>query len=113
MDIRGETRERERLTRGTPSRKDFDHMAAEGIFLQSSGRLTVLEQRDYDSEAVLQKALADFPEVLAGPTTTGEGDSRLLLVRREMGVPSAESGPALLSLDHLFLDAEGCQSWSR
>ena len=82
-------------------------MTTEGIFLQSGSDLTVLRQRGYDSEAVLQASLMEHPEVIAGPTTTGEGDARLLLVRREMGVPVSADGSGLFSLDHLFLDADG------
>jgi hypothetical protein len=45
----------------------------------------VLEQRPYDSEALLQEALASFPAVLAGSSTVDDlSASRLLLVRREM-----------------------------
>lgn len=77
-------------------------MPGEGVFLQSGDGLTVLVQRDYDSEALLQIALAAHPEVLAGPTTTGEAEGRLLLVRREMGVPSVQEGSNTFSLDHLF-----------
>ena len=61
----------------------------------------------YETEDVLQRALAEHPEVIAGPTTAGEGEGKLLLVRREMGVPGAEGGPTTWSLDHLFLDADG------
>jgi hypothetical protein len=82
-------------------------MPGEGIFLQVGSELVVLEERAYDSEALLQEALARFPEVMAGSTTTGSGSTRLLLVRREMGVPSAEGAGATWSLDHLFVDAEG------
>ncbi|MEU4293822.1 hypothetical protein AB0E63_36860 [Kribbella sp. NPDC026596] len=60
----------------------------------------------YDSEELLQGALAKYPEVIAGPTTEGDGEARLLLVSREMGVPTAEQGPANFSLDHLFIDHE-------
>ncbi|WP_146220443.1 hypothetical protein [Geodermatophilus normandii] len=35
------------------------------------------------------------------------GSGRLLLIRREMGVPSAQDGGGTFSLDHLFVDGEG------
>ena len=66
----------------------------------------MLTDRPYDSEAILQEALALYPEVIAGPTTAGRRDARLLLVRREMGVPSQESGSNTFSLDHLFIDSD-------
>ena len=83
-------------------------MGADGIFLIRDGRLALLEQRPYDSEAILQEALASFPEVLAGSSTTDSGtSSRLLLIRREMGVPAAEGAGATWSLDHLFVSSDG------
>ena len=56
---------------------------------------------------MLQTALADFPEVLAGGTTSDDGDRSLLLIRREKGIPTVESGSATFSLDHLFVDPAG------
>ncbi|MCW2903274.1 MAG: hypothetical protein JWO67_5539 [Streptosporangiaceae bacterium] len=82
-------------------------MSAEGIFLRSGDGLTVLKQTGYDSEAILQTALAQYPEFLAGPTTTGDDEARLLLIRREMQVPGGQEKPGTFSLDHLFVDAEG------
>src|SRR4051794_28631789 len=72
-----------------------------------SGKLAVLRDSPYESEDVLQAALADFPEVLAGGTTSDDGDRSLLLVRREKGIPTVEAGPPTLSLDHLFVDPDG------
>ncbi|MCR6491151.1 hypothetical protein [Cellulomonas sp. P24] len=51
--------------------------------------------------------MAQFPEVLAGSTTTGDGEPGLLLVGREMGVASAGDVPGPFSVDHLFLDRAG------
>lgn len=82
-------------------------MSDEGIFLTSGGALTVLQQQPYATEEVLQRALAEHPEVIAGPTTSGTTSGNLLLVRREMGVPSVDGGSPVWSLDHLFLDSEG------
>ena len=69
--------------------------------------LSVLRGAAYETEAVLQQALADFPEVLAGSATTGDQPARLLLIRREQGVPTSETGSATFSLDHLFVDSSG------
>ena len=82
-------------------------MSVDGIFLTSGTDLAVLRPQAYEKEDVLQKALAEYPDVIAGPTTSGAGAGKLLLVRREMGVPSVEGGSAVWSLDHLFLDADG------
>ena len=82
-------------------------MSNDGIFLTSGTDLVVLNQQPYATESVLQQALAEHPEVIAGPTTAGAEPGKLLLVRREMGVPATESGGAVWSVDHLFLDADG------
>ena len=81
-------------------------MSTDGIFLIGHGKLFVLEQKPYDSEALLQQALASFPGVLAGSTTADGSHKQLLLIRREMGLPKAEGAGATWSLDHLFVDAE-------
>jgi hypothetical protein len=75
----------------------------QAIFLRAGTSLTPLRETPYDDEPLLQKALADYPELLAGSATTGSS-GRLLLVRREMPVPGGASG---LSLDHLFVDDDG------
>lgn len=80
---------------------------SDGIFLIQGRDLTVLTEAPYETEDVLQKALADFPAVLAGGATTGGAESRLLLIRREKGVPTAEAGSSIFSLDHLFVDPAG------
>jgi hypothetical protein len=82
-------------------------MDGDGIFLRVGDDLVLLGEAPYETEDVLQRALAEHPEVIAGPTTTGEDAGRLLLVRREMGVPGMPDGPNVWSLDHLFLDREG------
>lgn len=64
-----------------------------------------MTQTPYDNEAIPQQVPEDFPDLLAGTATTGEG-GRLLLVRRE--TPVADSnGSSSLSLDHLFVDSAG------
>jgi hypothetical protein len=82
-------------------------LEGDGIFLIRDGNLILLQQKPYDSEAILQEALASFPDVLAGGSTAGGSACRLLLVRREIGVPKTEGGAANWSLDHLFVDADG------
>lgn len=80
-------------------------MSGATIFLVTDGTLTPLSETPYAQEAILQKALEDFPDVLAGPATAGQG-ARLLLVAREMRVPDS-TGSTPLSLDHLFVDSDG------
>lgn len=75
------------------------------IFLVGSdNKLTEMRRADYESEDVLQKLLADHPNVLSAAA----GDKgRLLLVRREQAVPDQANGSGRFSLDHLFLDGDG------
>ena len=78
-------------------------MATPTIFLLVEGKLMPLTETPFENEPLLQKALAEFPQVLAGPATAGEG-GQLLLIDREVGVPGGSGG---LSLDHLFVDRDG------
>lgn len=80
-------------------------MDPEGVFLRSGNRLVAMREAPYDTEAVLQEALARFPEVLAGPTTSGSSGV-LLLIKREAAIPTADHGAAAFALDHLFIDAD-------
>jgi len=69
-----------------------------------NNQLTELTQKDYDSEDLLQKLLADHPSLLG---VTGGGGDGLILVRREFAVPESDGGADRWSLDHLFLDRSG------
>ncbi|MDQ1656071.1 MAG: hypothetical protein QOD41_1154 [Cryptosporangiaceae bacterium] len=82
-------------------------MDGDGIFLRTGTGLVVLQRTLYESEAVLQEALAAYPEIIAGPSTSGDGQARLLLVRREMGIGTSDGAAGTFSLDHLFIDAAG------
>jgi hypothetical protein len=78
-----------------------------GIFLlQGEGKLVEMTEQPYDTEAVLQKLLADYPNLLAGDQMDAAAPRRWLLVSREMGVPSEDEGGDRWSLDHLFLDQD-------
>lgn len=78
-----------------------------GIFLiQNDGSLVEMNEASYDSEDLLQELLAKYPSLLAGDQIESSNPRRWLLVRREMPVPSEESGSDRWSLDHLFLDQD-------
>lgn len=80
----------------------------EKIFSQSGdGQLTSMEAAGYDSEKVLQKLLAEHPDLLAGDQMNADEPRRWLFVTREMKVPAEEDGTGRWSLDHLFLDQDG------
>ncbi len=65
-----------------------------------------MEEAPYDSEDLLQKLLADHPDLLAGDQIDAEDPRRWLLVSREMAVPGEQDGAGRWSLDHLFLDQD-------
>jgi hypothetical protein len=65
-----------------------------------------MEEATYDSESILQKLLADHPDLLAGDQINVEEPRRWLLVTRELAVPGERDGAGRWSLDHLFLDQD-------
>ena len=78
------------------------------IFLiQGDGGLVPMSERPYDSEDLLQRLLAEYPDILAGDQMNSEEPRRWLLVSREVAVPDAEGGAGRWALDHLFLDQDG------
>ena len=78
-----------------------------GIYLiQDGGDLVEMRESPYDSEALLQQLLAQYPNLLAGDQINATRPRRWLLVTREMAVPGEEDGAGRWSLDHLFLDQD-------
>lgn len=77
----------------------------QAIFLLEGKDLRPLRETAYESEDLLQRALEEFPSLIAGVATAGES-GRLMLVRREAPVPGS-SRTGHLSLDHLFVDGRG------
>ncbi len=63
-------------------------------------------EQPYEAEAVLQRLLADYPNLLAGDQDD-EPRRRWLLVQRELGIAGEEDGSDRWSIDHLFLDQDG------
>lgn len=80
---------------------------ADSIFLiQGDNQLIEMGEKTYDSEALLQTLLAEFPDLLAGGQIDTASPRRWLLVKREMGIPAEEAGGDRWSVDHLFLDQD-------
>jgi len=78
-----------------------------GIYLiQGDGGLVEMTEQAYDSEDLLQKLLADYPNLLAGDQIDTTEPRRWLLVSREMPLASEEDGAGRWSVDHLFLDQD-------
>ena len=70
------------------------------------GVLDPLDETPYELEEVLQRLLAEHPEVLAVDDSP-DGSSSWLLVTREAGVPDRTAGGERWAVDHLFLDRDG------
>ena len=81
-------------------------MAGRIYLLKEDSTLLAMEEATYDSESLLQKLLADHPDLLAGDQINVEEPRRWLLVTREMAVPGEQDGAGRWSLDHLFLDQD-------
>lgn len=80
----------------------------EGIYLvKADGSLVELKQQPYDSEALLQELLAQYPNLLGGNKISPVPVNKWLLVKREMGIPDVQNGANRWSLDHLFIDLQG------
>jgi hypothetical protein len=78
-----------------------------GIYLiQSEEKLVKMEEQPYDSEDLLQKLLADYPNLLAGDQTSEAEPHRFLLVSREISLSSEEDSSGRWSVDQLFLDQD-------
>ena len=77
------------------------------IFLIGKDGLKEMKEVPYESEALLQKDLAKYPNLLAGDQINQSDPRRWLLVKKEMGVPGEEDGSGRWAVDHLFLDQDG------
>ena len=75
--------------------------------IQDGTQLVEMTEQPYESEDLLQKLLASYPNLLAGEQIDSTAPRRWLLVSREMEVPFEEDGCDRWSLDHLFLDQDG------
>ena len=76
------------------------------IFLVQDGQRPVkMASQPYESEDLLQRLLAENPEILGSKSLEG-APRRWRLVSREQGVPDAAGSPDRWALDHLFLDQD-------
>jgi hypothetical protein len=74
--------------------------------IHDDGRLVEMSEQPYDSEGVLQRLLADYPNLLAGDQMNSAVPRRWLLLAREVGIPGEDGGSARWSVDHLFVDQD-------
>ncbi len=77
------------------------------FIIQDDGKLVEMGEKVYDSEALLQELLANYPKLLSGSQIDMDSPRRWLLIKREMGIPAEEFGGGRWSVDHLFLDQDG------
>jgi hypothetical protein len=74
--------------------------------IQGGDSLVEMTEHAYDSEDLLQRLLAQYPNLLAGNQVDSAEPRRWLLVSREVPVASEEEGSGRWSVDHLFLDQD-------
>ena len=62
-----------------------------GIYLlQKDGHMIEMREKDYDSEEILQRLLADYPNLLAGDLIDHDEPRKWLLINREVNIPCGE-----------------------
>jgi hypothetical protein len=74
--------------------------------IQGDDSLVEMTEHTYDSEDLLQRLLAQYPNLLAGNQIDSAEPRRWLLVSREVPLASEEEGGGRWSVDHLFLDQD-------
>lgn len=76
------------------------------FILDADGNLKELSEAFYDSEALLQKLLADYPKLLAGSQINSSVPRRWLFISRELGIPDDIDKSNRWAVDHLFIDQD-------
>lgn len=77
-----------------------------GIYLLGDGELSRITEERIGSEDVLQRYLAEHPELLAGEQIDEAEPRSFLLLTREADVPDDEEATGRWSMDHLFVDQD-------
>lgn len=78
------------------------------FLLGGDGALERVPLQPYSTEDVLQKLIAQYPELLASEQIDPDDPPRWLLVTREAGIPDTETSSDRWSADHLLLDQNAC-----
>lgn len=80
---------------------------SEAIFLlQDNGQIIDMREQAFESEEFMQKLIAQHPQLLMSEQSLGTISPRLLLISREMGLPSEENGGDRWAIDHLLIDQD-------
>jgi hypothetical protein len=82
------------------------HMTDQPVYVLGE-ELRALEPAGFETEEEFQELLARHPRVLDFGSLADGRPLRLVLVAREMGVPTSTEGGSAYWLDHLFVDADG------
>jgi len=81
-------------------------MSGAGVYLRDGEALIAMREEPYATEAVLQRLLADHPDLLAGDQGDVEEPRRWLFVSQELSLASEEDGSGRWYVDHLFIDQD-------
>ena len=80
---------------------------AERIYVMNEdGSLEPLTEKSFDTEDILQRLIADYPELLDGEQIRPRDPRRWLLVAREKGIADAPDSGNRWSVDHLMIDQD-------
>jgi hypothetical protein len=78
-----------------------------GVYLlQENGGLVEMLEQPYDTEALLQKLLSQYPSLLAGNQIDPDSPRKWLFISRECGIPGKQNGADRWAVDHLFIDQD-------
>ncbi len=83
---------RVRLARGSSRVYVAATMSGGGVHLRDGETLIAMREEPYATEAVLQKLLADHPDLLAGDQGDPNEPRRWLLVSQELSLATGEDG---------------------
>ncbi len=80
---------------------------AERIYVMNEQRtLQPLREESFSTEDILQKLLAEHPELLDGEQIKPEDPRRWILINREMGISETPDASPSWALDHLLIDQD-------
>ena len=81
-------------------------MTDEIYILKNDGQLEAMREQSFDLEDVLQRLVADHPELLSGQQIDPDNPRRWILVNREQGISDIIGGGNRWALDHLLIDQD-------
>ena len=78
------------------------------IYVRTNGKMEELEEQPFsdEQEDVLQKLIAEHPDLLSGSQIRPDDPLRWILITREQGIPEELGAGNRWSVDHLLIDQE-------